>query len=332
MSFASLMARLSDLFGVGANSVPFANRNLFVDGAFDYWIAASAPATGYSTATMWYFNQGTGGTATASQQDARAVAGLDSQHRWYAQHAQTVASTGTVAAATAPYIMQRVEGVYIPAAKSVTLSFKLWVASGSITIPAIRCAQSTGSGGTALPSSDKAVNWVVTTTPKRFSVRLDIPALASGLTYAAGDFTQFGLWLPPGVTFTLNVAEAQLEFCNPNSSSDLNGNGGAPTCFEYRGIQAESARIQRYWQYVPAPFISMYAPGSGWAIGQTVTYPVPMRGVPAIAVNAAGTLSNASAGPLAAQTTSNGTGVYVTSNAATVCGVNGASLVADARL
>lgn len=257
MSYSSLLARVADLFA--SPGIPLANRNLIVDGRFDVWNASSGTvsntASGYGPAAMWTNYAGAGGAATFSQSTMVGVDsvlyGAESSPLWCFVHQQTTASTGTVAGYTTPNINQRIESAATFSGRSATFSIKLWTTSGSITIPSVLCRQNFGGGGT--PSTgvflDKTVNWIVTTIPKRFSVRLDFPSV-NGKTFGTNgnDFIAIGLWLPPGVTFTLVGCEAQLEKSSPNSSSDINGNGGAPTAFEYRGVQAELARVARYYQ------------------------------------------------------------------------------------
>jgi hypothetical protein len=167
-------------------------------------------------------------------------------------HTQTTASTGSLATLDLPAWLQNIEGVYALAGRSVTLSGKLWTNSGSLTIPATLGALNFGTGGSPSPAVrfDKAINWSIGTTPKKFSVRLDIPSItgASFGTNGGTDSTALGLWLPAGWTGTLNIAEPQLEISSRFSSSDLTGKGGAPTTFEYRGIGPELARVMRFFR------------------------------------------------------------------------------------
>jgi hypothetical protein len=305
MSLAQKLARLADIFvgNQSAYGIPFSNRNYMIDGRFDNWTAASGVATGgFSVATMYRVSSGAGGAATFGQTTSYGFGGvvLDSAPKWCFLHQQTTASTGTVAARTAPFIVQKVESSNTLQGRSATLSVKLWVTSGSITIPGIALSQDFGSGGSPSPLLvlDKTVNWVVTTTPQRFSVRLDVPTVAGKTPGTNGDDSlSVGLWLPPGVTFSLVGAEMQLEQSSPNSSSDINGNGGDPTAFEYRGQQAELARVQRY--YVAPGFGSIqcgYADVATRAIAPLAYwFPVVMRAAPTGVVSTSGGV-NASVG------------------------------------
>jgi hypothetical protein len=336
MSALNKLASLLNLF----DQVPLANRNLFVDGAFDFWTGSSgAISGGYSLATMWIAGPGTGGAATFGYSDIHTYGNpscFDSSPRVCFSFQQTTASTGTLAARTLPFLVQNVEGVQRLSGKSATVSFKLWVASGSITIPGIAITQAFGSGGSpsANVTADKAVNWVVTTTPKRFSVRLDVPSVAGKTIGTNTDgFLQVGLWLPPGVTFTLYGVEAQLEQANPNASSDINGAGGAPTAFEYRGQQAEYARTQRYYEVITTTgIVTCYAAGSAAITGWN-SFAVTKRAAPSVSVvlNGGG-LSGASTAPN--NTSANGLAVLQTGGSMTLGQSNFISVTctADARL
>jgi hypothetical protein len=180
-------------------------------------------------------------------------------------------------------ITQKIEGVSKFAGRSVTFQVKLWAAA-NMTIPSIIARQGFGTGGSpsAQVVQDKAVNWGVTTTPRKFSVRIDLPAITGKTMGSNGDDSlQIGLWLPPGVTYTLTMAEAQVEYCDPSSSSDINGAGGAPTTFEYRGEQAELARMNRHYQ---GGSTRMEIVNTNY-FGATHRFVVPMRGIPAITVS-----------------------------------------------
>lgn len=297
MSFSSLLARLSDMFGAAGQGIPFANRNGFVDGAFESvsGTVTTLPAGAqYSQCQMWLAQAGLGGAGTASFTSLRALptyqAVMDSGPNNAAYITLSTASTGTFAGGNLPAFWQRAEWVNKYAGKSVTLSFKLWVSSGSCTIPGVLCGQNFGTGGspTAAVGFNKAVNWVVSGGIKKFSVRVDVPAAPSGVVYGTNnnDFTNFGIWLPAGWTGTLFIAEPQLELCNPNASSDLNGNGGAPTAFEYRGYGPEAERVRRFYRVLPgngASYMGM-TPGTTVAYAFGVADTTTMRATPAAAL------------------------------------------------
>jgi len=345
MSLNQTLARLSDIGGNQA--VPLANRNWFVDGAFDFWTASSSalPSSGsYGAATMWQCWPGTGGAGSIIRANAQSNNILgESNMLNYAVFAQTTASTGTVAAGTVPYFLQRVEGVNRFAGKSVTLSFKIWINSGSITIPQVISRQFFGTGGSpsAQNNADKAVNWVITTTPKRFSVRLDVPSISGKTLGTNGDDNVFfGFYLPPGVTFQIGIAEAQVEQCSPNSSGDINGNGGAPTVFEYRGMAAELDRMLRYYEnaYIFPTYINLVPTASLAAYMQAITYQVPKRATGAVSFAGVGYYSGGTPTTMpvgnisAVAASNNGVTLYLNGGMTNCFGCSGGQYTCDARL
>lgn len=278
---------IAGLFGTGNAATPLANRNLFIDGRMDNWIAGSGAATGgYGPLTMWYTYAGTGGAATISQVSLRGIYPFDSSPIVGAKFSQTTASTGSVSGFTSPQFAQHFEDVAACSGRSVTLSCKLWVDSGTLNIPGVSYSQNFGTGGspTAQINQMTALNWNITTTPKKFSVRIDCAQLPSGFTMgtSGNNWTAFGLLLPVGVTFALNIAEMQVEYCSPRASSDNTGNGGMATAFEYRGYQAELARIQRYYQVLNSVQMAGYSTGAGAWTSPSVNALVQMRSTPAV--------------------------------------------------
>lgn len=282
-------------FGGG---LPLSNRNGFIDPSFRQWyFTASNPATlttgiGYPGPVMWRIAAGTGGAGTVSWVDNRFTAdaaymeATDDVSASYKLNI-TTGATGTIAAGTAGLFCQYIEGAAKYAGKSITMSFKLKVDAGSMTIPQTISRQNFGTGGSpsALVTFDKVVNWVVGTTYKKFSVRIDVPNVIGKLIGTANnDMIQFGFWLPPGVTGNLSIAEPQLELCSPFSSSDTTGAGGSPTSFEYRGAAQEDRRTARYYRAIQTSGASFLGGATGtsdaWCFGQTLN--PTMRSAPAI--------------------------------------------------
>lgn len=289
MTQAQNLANLSQDYGV----IPMSCRNYIVDGACEYVQGGATVLSGntsaYTCNMMWLGGAGVNGAATINNQSARTNGlGGDSGTNGLYAHSQTTASTGSMATYDLPCMFQRVEFVNKLAGKSVTLSMKLLVASGSVTVPGVFCRQSMGTGGSPSPNTtlDKAVSWNVTTTQKKFSVRLDLPTVqALTLGTNNNDFTSFGVFFPPNWTGTMYVTEVQVEISRPNSSSDLNGAGGEPTAFEYRGWSAEYARIMRYYETGQQPFRYMDVyPAGGSAAYDSCRFMVPKRQPPALSV------------------------------------------------
>lgn len=303
MSYSSLLARLSDMF----SKTPLSNRNYIIDGNFDFWLNSSSSTHGasasYSNASpMYIVGAGVGGTSTLSLSSVvpgGEPLGMTTPVYSLATITQTVAGGGTAAASTAPLMVQNIEGVRTLAGRSAT--FSVWLQSSvPLTISTIRVLQGFGTGGSPSASvvADKTVNWVVngSSTLQRFSVRLDIPSI-SGKTMGttSNNLLQIGLWLPTGITYTLFTGQWQLEQSSPYSSSDLNGSGGAPTAYEYRGTQAEFARFQRYYQNVSIDFETYAASGNN-VIG-SVMLPVWMRTVPSASLLTAYSIGGVGAAP-----------------------------------
>lgn len=295
ISLAQKLARLADLFGGNQNGpgVPLSNRNYLVDGNFDQWTnGAGTLPTGLAyvagAPTMYQVAAGTGGSGTIVPIGITGAftPGLTTPIYNQISFTQSVASTGTVAAGTAPCIIQHVESVRTLSARSATYSVWLWCAAGTVTIPSLVIRQNFGTGGS--PSAavvlDQAVNWVVTTTPQRFSVLLNFPSIA-GATFGTNgnDLITVGLWFPPGVTFQIYSAQWQLEQSSPNAPAT-----GLPTAFEYRGYQAESARVARYYEYIAGGFYTALNINTS-----TTAYGVipcrPKRGSPTVTPTAAST-------------------------------------------
>jgi hypothetical protein len=219
------------------------NRNLFVDGQADSWLGGTnnSLATVPYSADMFHALVGAGGTATCSQQ-LHAVGDNPANSpilpTFFQRWTQSVASTATSS------WTQRLESVLTAAGQSVTFSIGL-KASAAMTLTSLFCNQNFGAGGSTTVVNTKTVNWAIGTTWQRFSVRIDIPSIA-GLTVGTLSLLNIGLILPAGVTFTLDSTQWQVEISSPNSSSDINGAGGAPTNYCHRGYQAEQARVARY--------------------------------------------------------------------------------------
>lgn len=347
---------LSGLFSLVAPT-PLANRNLIVDPQFEQatGLGGSAVSTGATpnknVAAMYYFMGGLGGTMSGAQFSVSDVPnpipkGMYAPMLQGLKLTQSVASTGTVGASNAPGVWQYVEDFRTLANQSGTYSVWLWTASGTITIPNIVLRQVPGTGGSPSASVliDKAVNWVVGTTPKRFSVRIDLPSV-QGLTGGTNqdNSLQIGVWFPSGQTFTVLTTQWQLEASDPNSSSDINGAGGAPTAFEYRGIPGERVRTARYFQIIGGSGLAydFMFQGTVAAAGNSIGGAVkldPMRANPATSiVNGANWNGWSSVNTVTFSAGKNGTGYMnfnVTAAGGFALGTKDATtyLVADARL
>jgi hypothetical protein len=200
---------------------------------------------------MYKGGVGNGGAGTGIASPFAPVSGMHPATKTAYLHTQSTASTGTIAASTAPAIWQPVEFGRTLSGRSATFSLWLW-SNVPITISNIIARQNFGTGGSPSPQVviDNAVNWNVTNTPTRFSVRIDFPSAANATLGTAGDYVGIGIWLPPGVVFNIATTQWQLEECSPNAPAV-----GYPTAFEYRGIQQEAARFGRFYETGEEPFM-----------------------------------------------------------------------------
>lgn len=280
------LAALLDLFG--GERVPFANRNVFIDGRLDVWGATSIelnPASAYPALAMWRVLPATGGAGTISRV-ALDLATLgqyfDSSPQFAAEIAMTAGGTGTAAGLDSTRVAHMIEDVRTFAGQSVTFSAKLWTPAAPFTLRTLLAAQSPGTGGTPVPPRfEKTINWQIGTTPKRFSARLDVPALPANTVLGSNHQLALGFFLPDGFTGAVRFAELQVERCSKYASNDLNGNGGAPTTFEYRGAEAEAARVRRFWE--ATNYVATLV-GSDTRF-RTYAWQTPKRIIPATSVN-----------------------------------------------
>jgi hypothetical protein len=334
---ANLLARLVDLFDFNQ----YSNRNLVVDPNKEIWTSGSPQAITssplYGPNVMYINSCGSGGVgtygSTAFAPAAGSRLGLPKVARYLGQHVQSTASTGTVAARTSPQLSVKVEDVNTVEGSSVTLSMWLW-STVPITITQVRASQTFGTGGSPSASVEipVAVNWAVTSTVRRFSVRIDLPSI-SGKTLGTipSHSTNFTLDLPPGITYTLNDACWQIEVCSPQASSDNTGNGGAPTAFEYRGGEAELARVQRYYETNAMLGVFSGNVTSGGTYFSNAYFKVTKRATPTVTAAQSG--SPTSFPTTVALAGAYNDGVFVSALAnATNLGIYQYSWVADARL
>jgi hypothetical protein len=118
-----------------------------------------------------------------------------------------------------------------------------------VTISQLTVAQGFGSGGSPSPNAVfiYPVNWVLPVSSwARYSARLDIPSINGKTIGTNGNsttWTQIEIDYPIGTVFNINDCFWQLEPCSPLAPA-----AGWPTAFEYRGQQAEAARVTRYYQ------------------------------------------------------------------------------------
>jgi hypothetical protein len=231
-------------FSITPQGQPFALRNRFIDGNFDFWdmgttFTLSGGPTAAYTANMWLCNPGSGGgVATISQAiftPGAPSVGLITPIANALQFAQTTQATGAQ-----PSIQQRIESVAMFEGRSCTLSFWARTTSGTLTIPNLFVVQNFGSGGSAAVQSTPSVALNLTTTLQYFSIRIDIPSI-SGKTVGAGNFLAIGILFPLSTTFTIQTLQWQVEDCPAGAPAS-----GLPTPFEMRGLALEASLTERY--------------------------------------------------------------------------------------
>ncbi len=297
-------------------------KNYVVDGNFDYWIASSVSlptgVTNAAASPLYIAYTGVGGTCTISYSSFALGAepvGVTSPLNYFYKHTQTAAATSN------PTINHRIESVRTLQGRSATFSCWLWTDSGTVTIPSVQLIQYFGTGGSpsATVTNSSSVNWTLTTTPQRFSVRFDLPSIVGKTLGTNGnDFLQISIPFPTGSTFTVNTAQWQLEQCSPSAPAI-----GAPTAFEYRGLQAETARVQRFYE---SAISTVQSPVAGTTLS-TVAFKVKKRIIPSMSYTFG--YSNSTTGQVVANDVAGG---YIQITATAAGGYANASWVADARL
>lgn len=229
-------------------------RNKVINGGFDVWQrgaggAASfvTPASGTYLADRWACEyDGTIGTfginEVVNSQAAIAlyqpISGSGPRRclRWN----HTVAGSGQ----TLKKLRQRIENLKQFQGTKVRVSFIANVASGSADVSVYtKYRYGTGGAPTSTETGPTAGAFTVTTTRQRFEATLTIDSF-SGKTFGTdGDHTsylEFGFDLPLNATFTLDIADVQLEF------------GEATTPFDRRSFAEELRDCQRYfWKSFP---------------------------------------------------------------------------------
>jgi hypothetical protein len=223
------------------NGGPLAGfRNAIINGNFDIWQYSTSQTIGttintrYFTADRWFnFFDGTGATRTVSRQ-AFTIGQSDvpNNPKYFYRLAKTVADTG----ATYDLLTQRIESVYTLAGQQITVSF--WAKAASALTMIANVAQGFGfaSGGSANTIAFTSSSLNVTTTWQKFTVTGTVPSISGKTLGTAGDDNltfQFGL--PINTTFTIDIAQVQLEA------------GPVATPFERRPIGTELALCQRYY-------------------------------------------------------------------------------------
>jgi hypothetical protein len=231
-----LLVDASGITTSGLNGGPLAGaRNRIINGNFDFWqrgTSFSVTGTNTYTADRWLvFFDGTGATRTISQQSfTLGQTDVPNEPKYFLRFDQSVAGSGS----TLNSLDQRIEDVRTFAGQQVTLSF--WAkAAASATMPNVKLLQSFGPGGSAQVFTTVASNVALTTSWQRFSYQINLPSI-SGKTIGTSDSLALILTMPLNATFTIDIAQVQLE------------PGPVATPFEQRPVGTELALCQRYYQ------------------------------------------------------------------------------------
>jgi hypothetical protein len=267
-----LLSPRSEVFASSINGGPLAGlRNAIINGNFDIWqrgTSISIAGTTTYTADRWasFFN-GTGATRTVSRQSFTAgQTDVPNEPRYFLRWDQTAAGSGS----TFNTLEQRIENVRTFAGQTVTFSF--WArAAVSATLPNVRIFQRFGTGGS--PSTqvqtDLGTSIIVGTSWVRYSFSVTLPSLA-GKTFGSdeNDYLAVSIGMPLNTTFTIDIAQAQLE------------RGGIATPFEMRPIGLERNLCYRYYYAPPssAAFnVTGYSGGPPLTIYHSFSIPQEMR-------------------------------------------------------
>jgi hypothetical protein len=228
---------------IGAAVAGAGTRNAVINGNFDIWqrgTSFTGFVDGAYTADRWVcIFDGSGATRTISRQSfTLGQTDVPNEPTYFLRFDQSVAGSG----ALANNITQRIESVRTFAGKTVSISFFAKAAS-PLTLPLIYLAQGFGSGGSpsAAATTTVASNISVGTSWTKYTYQVTVPSI-SGKTLGSdnNDYLTFEIMAPLNATFTLDVAQVQIEI------------GSVATEFERRPIGTELELCQRYyWKTFP---------------------------------------------------------------------------------
>ena len=262
--------------GIKVNSIqtntPLAGfKNAIINGNFDIWqrgTSFSNPAFGAYTADRWLIiYNGTGATRTISRQAfTLGQTEVPGEPTYFLRFNQSVAGSNN----TITELIQRIEGVRTFAGSTITVSFYA-KASAQLTLPLIYFSQIFGTGGGQSGNVNAGFrsNTEIGTSWKKISYTFNVPSI-EGKTLGPNDndTLSFLIRLPANTTFTVDIAQVQIE-ASP-----------VATPFERRPIGTELALCQRYYQTINAYYLT-YTAGNGTGFSQTITYPA-MRVAPTV--------------------------------------------------
>ena len=258
------------------------NRNLIINGNFDFWQRATSAASSvvgawlYLTADRWAtrLSAASGTVSSAQQVFTTGQTSVPGDPAYYLRTTLTAGNT-----ITAYELRQAIEDVRTAAGKTVTVSFYMRAdAAQNVTA---RLSQEFGAGGsaavsTALGTLALTANW------QSFSLKATLPDLV-GKTIGVGDFMALVFDLPKTVASYVDISRVKVEESTVATEFSRAGDD----------IQGELAMCQRYFE---KSYESSVVPGTATnngalgfhasALGQTqelsAQFSVTKRSIPTI--------------------------------------------------
>ena len=230
-TLTQLKQALDALYG----SMNVYRKNAIINGNFDVWqrntsFAITTAGSNY-TADRWLANIGTtGNNSTVSRQAFTVGQGVvPNEPTYWLRYAVTAFVSGV------PSLEQRIESVRTFAGKQVTVSF-LAKADAARTV-SCSLNQVFGSGGAPSAGVNSAVGtFNLTTAWQKFSGTVTLPSISGKTLGTNGDDYLQALFVLPGATCTIDIAQVQVE-----ASSSA-------TVFELLPPQQVLALCQRYYE------------------------------------------------------------------------------------
>jgi len=217
----------------------FSLRNKLINGDFDIWQRGTstgtwiAPVAKYYLADRWSaLSSGTGGNGSMSRQSFTVgQTDVPNNPTFFLRWQITSAPTGQIVGQN--WIEQRIEDVRTLAGEEVTVSF--W-AKGTGTFPGFYLTQTFGSGGSPQVIYTLATNIILNSTWTKYTYTTTLQSIGGKNLIAEQHYMGFTIQAPLNSTFTLDLAQVQLE------------EGSVATPFETRPIGTELALCQRYYE------------------------------------------------------------------------------------
>ena len=231
MTRASNLAKTGEVVDTGG----YGFRNRIINGNFDFWQRGTSFSTAGYTADRWAITyDGTGATRTVSQQAfTLGQTSVPYEPTYFLRFNQSVAGSG----GSYNQFYQPIESVRTFAGQTVTVSFYAQSSTTS-TFPIINLRQFFGSGGSpsAFVETQLATNVSIGSSWTKYTYTATLPSISGKTMGTAGDYLALFVWMPINTTFTVDIAQVQVEA------------GSIATAFERRPYGLELSLCQRYYQ------------------------------------------------------------------------------------